>query len=59
MFRIVTGTCVQANIIIALSLILLSAELLEKLAKALRLSRDKCVFIAEQADLRGFGSYLK
>ena len=47
MFRIVTGTCVLAKIIIDLSLILLSAELLEKLGKALRLSRDKCVFVAE------------
>lgn len=59
MFIIVTYTCVQAKIIIVLPLILLSAELLEKLDKALRLSRDKCVFVAEQADLRGFSSYLK
>ena len=59
MFRIVTGTCVQVKIIIALSLILLSNELFEKLGKALGLSRDNCVFVVEQTDLRGFGSYLK
>lgn len=36
-----------------------SAELLEELSKALRLSRHKSVFVGEQADTGDPGSYLK